>query len=293
MKRTHLIAVLVGLAAICIFATDASAYYDPGTGRFLSRDPIGTNAPHVRAGAVQLGASGPIRVGEHEGRFLERDQPARSVHPDGPNLYQYVRSNPQAFVDPLGLQASSGNCDRCGVDATGQLKTLLHNEHKKFYHTWNHAQKLGACMSLYNVIPGTFMPLALNSWDIDQLPGLTPISGPGPNCATGKCENTILVDGQCHNEWAVNYVLFGNAVRMCDSYFGEDTSGWMLSYATTNAVAKGDHYVEKVQWALAGYLGWFVGSASTPPAPSDYKECLTDCQRQCPPLSNNKWRPHK
>jgi len=40
-------------------------YYEPQNGRFLSRDPIG--------------------------------------YADGPSLYQYARSNPAIFVDPLGL----------------------------------------------------------------------------------------------------------------------------------------------------------------------------------------------
>ena len=36
MKRTHLIAVLVGIIAVGIFATDVSGYYHAGMGRFLA-----------------------------------------------------------------------------------------------------------------------------------------------------------------------------------------------------------------------------------------------------------------
>jgi hypothetical protein len=87
MKRKHLIAVLVGIVAMSIFAADASAYYHPGMGVFMSRDP----GP---GGAMRVGGGGPAAAGG----FIPRDQYA-----DGPNLYQYVRSNPIGRVDPLGL----------------------------------------------------------------------------------------------------------------------------------------------------------------------------------------------
>ena len=93
MRATHLIAVLVGLVAIAIAATDASAYYHPTVGRFLQRDP---------------GPGGPARVGAGRaapvgGRFIPRDPTGQ--YADGMNLYQYVGSNPIAHFDPTGLSA--------------------------------------------------------------------------------------------------------------------------------------------------------------------------------------------
>lgn len=84
MKRSHLIAVLVGFMAIVAFADTASAYYHPGLGRFTSRDP----------GPARVG-SGGMAAG---GQFVQRDPYA-----DGMNLYQYVRSNPTGSTDPSGL----------------------------------------------------------------------------------------------------------------------------------------------------------------------------------------------
>jgi len=87
MKRTILIAVLVGLVAMGILAADASAMYNPSTGTFMQRDPGAQGATRVGAGGVA-----PM------GGFVPMDQYA-----DGPNLYQYVRSNPVTCVDPMGL----------------------------------------------------------------------------------------------------------------------------------------------------------------------------------------------
>jgi len=89
MKTTRLVAVLVGLAAIALFAADASAMYHPTMGRFMQRDPGGGAGSPAR-----VGTAGPA-VG---GGFISRDQYA-----DGMNLYQYVGSNPAKYADPLGL----------------------------------------------------------------------------------------------------------------------------------------------------------------------------------------------
>ena len=58
MKRTHLIAVLVGLFAVGIFAADAHAMYHPGLGRFLQRDPGPDTGGPMRLGAAGSGVGG-------------------------------------------------------------------------------------------------------------------------------------------------------------------------------------------------------------------------------------------
>ena len=88
MKRSHLIAVLVGFMSIVAFASNASAMYDPGTGRFLQRDP--GPAELMRMGMTGMAA---------EGEFIQRDQYAA-----GMNLYQYASSNPAVRADARGLK---------------------------------------------------------------------------------------------------------------------------------------------------------------------------------------------
>jgi len=90
MKRTHLIPAFVGFVAVCILAADASAYYHPGMGRFMSRDP-------GAGSAARIGAGGPAA----QGGFIPRDPTGQ--YADGTNLYQSVRSNPVRYVDPMGL----------------------------------------------------------------------------------------------------------------------------------------------------------------------------------------------
>jgi len=89
MRKTHLVVTVTVLAAMTLFAAETQAYYHPGMGRFLSRDP----GPGGTMGAPRVGTAGPA-VG---GRFLPRDQYA-----DGMNLYQYVGSEPIGWTDATG-----------------------------------------------------------------------------------------------------------------------------------------------------------------------------------------------
>jgi len=103
MKRTRLIATLVGLAVVALFAGNAVArgrMYDPGMGRFLQRDPIGT--PLEPPMARNLSGS----------QFTSRD--STSQYADGMNLHQYARSNPQRWLDPHGLRVAA-TCQEPGT----------------------------------------------------------------------------------------------------------------------------------------------------------------------------------
>lgn len=93
MKHTHLIAVLIGFAAISVFTTNASAYYHPTMGRFISRDP-----------GPGGGSAAPVT----DSRFIPRDPTGTNQYADGMNLYQYVRSGPTRRMDPSGLMWISG-----------------------------------------------------------------------------------------------------------------------------------------------------------------------------------------
>jgi len=90
------LAVLVSIAIISVSATDASAYYHPRLGRFVSRDP-GPGGP-MRAGSVR-----PVS----RNGFAPRDPSGRNQYADGMNLYQYVRNSPVSFVDWDGAAAKS------------------------------------------------------------------------------------------------------------------------------------------------------------------------------------------
>lgn len=93
--RTRLIAVLVALAAVAVFTTEASAMYHAGMGVFMQRDP-GAGA----GGPARMGAGGAPAA---TGRFIPRDPTGSNQYADRMNLYQYVRGNPVIYVDPQGL----------------------------------------------------------------------------------------------------------------------------------------------------------------------------------------------
>jgi uncharacterized protein RhaS with RHS repeats len=88
--RTVRCAILAALASLGLVQT-ASAYYDPRTGRFISRDPIG------EPGAAML-ARGAVGANHPGTSFIQRD----GSEPGGSNRYAYVFNAPINDVDPLG-----------------------------------------------------------------------------------------------------------------------------------------------------------------------------------------------
>jgi len=123
MKRTHLIAVLIGLVVMGIFTADAAAMYHPTLGRFMQRDSGAGGAMRIGAGgAMRIGAGGAAPVG----RFIPRDPTGTNQYADGMNLYQYVRSNPVVLVDPQGLWSWHNTND------VYIIQTILNNNAKRF-----------------------------------------------------------------------------------------------------------------------------------------------------------------
>ena len=94
-----------GLAAVAILgfaAEEASAYYAPEMGRYISRDPAGRNNL-ARIGAANSSVDQPT-----SGRLIDRNDantdPMAPYH-DGMNLYQYVEAAPLQRTDPHGLES--------------------------------------------------------------------------------------------------------------------------------------------------------------------------------------------
>jgi RHS repeat-associated protein len=68
-----------------------------------------------------------------EGRFIQRD-PLDYV--DGPNLYEYVRSEPTRLTDPTGLHYIAGSLTlSCPVKCNGETIGALQANRDLFYHT--------------------------------------------------------------------------------------------------------------------------------------------------------------
>ena len=152
MKWTHVIAILLGLAAIAVSASDAQArYYQTGVNVYpevatpmppmtatpmpmwtpvsamvsSERPHFGVNvypdvsAPMPPVTTMPIPGTIPTEIRTH----FERPHVGVNVYPevptpmplnpmaqfaDGPNLYQYVRSNPIGNLDPTGLSTKCG-----------------------------------------------------------------------------------------------------------------------------------------------------------------------------------------
>jgi hypothetical protein len=83
----------IGIIVVLIISTIPSfANYNPKTGRFMQRDPLGT---------------GPLIVHDNDGPHILGLSPEEKIaglnqYIDGMNLYEYVKSNTIILTDPLG-----------------------------------------------------------------------------------------------------------------------------------------------------------------------------------------------
>lgn len=91
MTRSTILSVLVAILFIGAFAPVASAHYDPATGRWLERDPLGTR-PSVP------------RIGQYPSSPMLGNVAPASQYNDGMHLYEYVQSLPTVLVDLSGLE---------------------------------------------------------------------------------------------------------------------------------------------------------------------------------------------
>lgn len=91
----------VALIICMLTAQSAFAYYNPSTGRWLSRDPIGE--PGFQALQIVQGNSqvGPVPVARQSSRWVSRSPIGEN---GGKNLYGFVSNSPVSLVDSLGLE---------------------------------------------------------------------------------------------------------------------------------------------------------------------------------------------
>ena len=109
-------------------AQTASAWYDPSTGRWLSRDPIGEPGFQALQRATYshtVAATTPPASGT---RWITRSPVVSDVHRSteiiaGANLYSFVKNIPTGRIDPFGLsdcscapplKDDSKECDKYG-----------------------------------------------------------------------------------------------------------------------------------------------------------------------------------
>ena len=177
-------------------ANDASAYYSPSTGRWLSRDPNGepgfetlrTASVVPRVGQVASTSSLP------PSRLFARDAKAAN---NEPNRYCFAGNDTLNKFDILGLSSCN-----CGPDITQSIYKML-LEVDNAYNSWSYGQQCAACAALYlNWVSG---------WDVDLF---APPSG-YPGQGDGPCRFTYTYNGNCFYAGSLNYALFGRASALC------------------------------------------------------------------------------
>lgn len=107
MAPKQLVIGVFALAILGFAAEEASAYYAPHLGRFLSRDPAGSN------NVSRIGLAAGSAITHSGGRLFKRYKPnddpmAMAPYHDGMNMYQYVKSAPTNYFDPSGMYLWGG-----------------------------------------------------------------------------------------------------------------------------------------------------------------------------------------
>ena len=196
MKRARLLTALVGFAIVASLASDASAryrMYNPATGAFMQRDPVG------------MPAGPPTARNLSDSRFTQRDP--TEPYADGMNLYQYVNSAPTVYVDPLGLKETD-----CGVKVHRIFPKKMENStisKSDIGHTWleyNGKTTGFAPGGIYSPDPWHTDPGSDKSWDapVDSSAWFRRMKagdGEGKKCACVTCQEVYDCLDKVTEEW--------------------------------------------------------------------------------------------
>jgi len=193
MKNKILLASFVFVALFT--ANNASAYYSPSTGRWLSRDPNGEPGFELLRAASTVPKVGQVAstASLPPSRIFIRDSVAAKKEP---NRYVMVGNNVPNQFDVLGLSSCS-----CGPDITQSINKML-LEVDNAYNSWSSGQQCAACLTLFNPLSG---------WDVDFF---APGSG-YPGQGDSPCSFTFTYNGTCYYAGSLNFALFGRASSLC------------------------------------------------------------------------------
>lgn len=254
MRKITLVLLLISISCISLTPSTTLAEYNPTTGRFLQRDPIG--------------------------------------YADGMNLYEYVKSKPISEIDPLGLYVPNSvlkhcfpsppktpkKCGNCGPDISMSLLILEGNIERWFnggphdaYISEDDKTISGDSTRKINFCKGR---MDLSGWDILSLKSYgrgndkTPRETSSiPGCATKSCQDTVKVGNGCYSADEVNYYLYGIMTRLCEEYsfarkkvlsiyFGQsydDQRSLVGLYTWVYIFTPGNARSCKIAWFNAGY----------------------------------------
>lgn len=274
------------------FAPVAQAFYNPSTGRWLSRDPIGEKG--------------------------------------GVNLYGFVGNRPSTRVDPDGRQwyepltMAPKPCGKCGPDVTSAVMKTLEEVEKAFLSDQNpefntllpdghhgppappNYHRRRSCIALFQHVPGLSAPG--NAWEISPLGGMGASSSPrlppglsSEDNGTGDCARTVVFNGTCVKAGALNYIVFGKMNRLCHDQFSDqpfsvtDPIQWNVNWSWLDVWAaiyhhkfnrRNDSWLNEEAWAAFAfaYHGYHGSGPGYDPMPN-LQGCSTAGSKQWPTVS--------
>ena len=232
--------------------------YHPPLGRWLSWDPIGYDTIARLVFEELLARGGAIHaVGLSEVPIVYNGGGIEA------NLYEYVSSRPPVNRDPFGLS------DCCGPEIGKQLRATIADVEEKFSRM-GFVQKIMHCLGMHGAGKWEITPLGAGGGTILPHEGV---------CATGRCENTVAVDGRCYEAAQVNYIFWGKINRLCKFPLSGTLAlaqGWKIyGWATGKTGPAGDKYnplnTAALEWTVAGYFGRYW-------TPSSLGHCQVGCR---------------
>lgn len=263
MKAKQMLMLTIVLLGVSL-AREAQAFYNPSTGRWLSRDPLEEIAFKRN-------------VLSHEFTIEKRLQAKKANIYEGKDhlSYVFVGNDSLSSIDLLGLDCQpSPACGR----AVDQALRWTHTDIVNRFDALGFWGQCKACEPIWFPVPGFAM-----AWDMQAMVW----GGWGRNMQCGRvptCEFTVTVGGKCYNAWDVNYLSYGWAANMCQM---------SRDVMYQHVIAWKNFHMD--QWRLPGALafstlGWY-GVYSPLPAqvwPIGYPSCLA-CPRTYLAQLDSKW----
>ena len=235
------------------------------------------------------------------GRWLERDPllefedvyVVRNMKDRRNNfaLSLFVMNSPIMFFDRQGLETFGirqfirniasyvrpwfdESCAKCGPDITDSLKLLKSQVFAEFeLLKMEDPERAKSSCSIFSPKSFNELKYAISGWDINGLAfadvSIRDEKGVA-KCPFGYgCSETVMVNGQCHWKWSVNYFLFGWMAHLCNCS-KNDMSRLIRLWKATKPTDYGK-ISDAVNFAESAYDG-FPDSGYVPPE-SEYSHC--------------------
>ncbi|MFO1513960.1 MAG: RHS repeat-associated core domain-containing protein [Verrucomicrobiota bacterium] len=217
MKAKRWATLMLFACAMLFACREARAFYNPQTGRWLSRDPIGErggvslyeafcNNPLVYVDRNGLDNwSNPSGGQNAPPVIIYPPTPTADRAPIRPDNRNEPQRRPESLtgrrverLSPVEPSRGDRKCTGCGPEVSAGLGATM-SVVKTRFDALSDDEKAKRCALSH----------LFGTWDIN-------FPSPPPGCGEGACYETVMVSGKCYDKWKVNYILFGRISSLCD-----------------------------------------------------------------------------